>query len=253
MGCTCCRLCHSYAVETDTVQSNGYVNEALSCPPSESDWSKTQTITITDLLNEEQKKLERDRTSGSQNPDAEEEKNNEKNYEIDSPTYILDLNSNGEIPKNNYPSADTPQQQDNDLKRISEEPECIQHELIDSTQKTSSLTESAILDVLNDDLLKHSDHKSGSLGSDQEHAPKPNGDPPEEPQRDYESSTGLMSEEPIVKDKSSLVALMLARNSLREPISGASVQLQNYDVDPDVAEALAAIEAALAGEYFDDS
>ncbi|OCT99422.1 uncharacterized protein LOC108698063 [Xenopus laevis] len=243
MGCNCCRLCHSYTVETDTVQGNGYVNEALSCPPSESDWSKTETITITDLLNEEQKKLERDKLRGSQDPHAGEEKNNEKNYEIDPPTYILDLNSNGEIPENNYHSPTT-DSQDNGIKRVSEEPECIQHELISSTQKTSSLTESAILDVLNDDLLlKHSDHNSDSLGNDQKHAPKS-----DEPQSEHKSSTVLKGEEQIVNDKSSLVALMLARNSLRGPLSGPSVGPQNDDVDPDVAEALAALAAALAGE-----
>ncbi|KAE8629355.1 hypothetical protein XENTR_v10000454 [Xenopus tropicalis] len=252
MGCNCCRLCHSYAIETDGVQGNGYVNEALSCPPSVKDWSRTQTITITDLLNEEQKKLERDRLSGLQDPHAGEEKNNEKNYEIDPPTYILDLNSHGE---NNYYSSptDTPRQQDNDIKRISEEPECFQHQFINSAQKTSSLTESAILDVLNDDLLlKHSDHKSGSPTSNQEHAQKSHGHPPEVPVSDHKSVTVLMCEEPIVKDKSSLVALMLARNSLRGT-SGSTVHPQNEDLDPDVAEALAALAAALAGEYFEDS
>ncbi|XP_075424119.1 PDCD10 and GCKIII kinases-associated protein 1 isoform X1 [Ascaphus truei] len=287
MGCNCCRILSSCMFNPEEPQSNGYVNEAHSYTLSEHDISKSQTIKISERKNEDLKIIDHDRVTGSQDAYNVTEKTKVKNGEADSkgptvyasPYPILHFNLNGEIKENtrssrefDYPSIgnrlqskNPPYQhgfdQDTNIELPSEEPECIQHE---ATQENNSLTESAMLDVQNDDLtFEHFDCTRNSyfstVYSDHRYLQKSGGEPPQGYINEHRSSVSLTHSGPsMTPNEPSVVALMLLRNStegMKRNSTKKHFSKEIYPddvVDADVAEALAALEAAIAGEMFED-
>ncbi|XP_075045199.1 PDCD10 and GCKIII kinases-associated protein 1 isoform X2 [Mixophyes fleayi] len=278
MGCNCCRMLNSYMFKPQEPQTNGYVNEAHSY---EHDRSKSPTVKISELRNEGHNVFQQDMFTGSHDLYNVPEKINDKTDEADlreptsiSSNAVLNINFTGEVKHDGHsfqpndsvqtksPSHQHGLHQNSNLKQNSDEPECIQHELCESIQEnTSSLTESAIVEVISAKLkLEPSNRLSNSsdfngLPGEENWAEDANTDPPDK--SNHGSSTSLADKVPKGKSREpSLVALMIERNSARN--SKKSVIITNGfqpedDLDPDVAEALAALAAAIAGEEFEDN
>ncbi|XP_072262445.1 uncharacterized protein [Pyxicephalus adspersus] len=269
MGCNCCRMLNRYMFKPQEPHTNGYVNEAHN---NEQERSKSPTIKISELMNEGPIII--DRFTGSQDLYNVSEKINAKNDESDSSNpvtvssySILNNNFTGEIKEQDAhysQSADKTQTSTHslegnaDLIHNSDEPECIQHELYGSIQENNSFTESVTPEVerrsftfespnsisnfsdLNE-LYKSEDFVQGAYAC-----------PPDKCSQDLNSSTvdTVRSKEP------SLISLVIERNSARGSKKGSIVANGIYaedDLDPDVAEALAALAAAIAGEDFEES
>ncbi|XP_068127955.1 uncharacterized protein C4orf19 homolog [Hyperolius riggenbachi] len=272
MGCNCCRMLNSYMFKPQELHTNGYVNEAHSY---EHDRSKSPTIKISELMNEGHNVIERDKFTGSQVLYGEPEKINAKYDEADSSNpatvssyAILNINFVDESKEqdghsshsgDNFQSKIPPHgsEQDGDLNQNSDEPECIQHELCGSIQGNNSLTESAILEVGGSTLTLNIPD-SLSYTSDLNELPTKQDceDPylPDTSNHDYVlSNAGTV---PITSSGiPTQVSASFERSSLRDSKKASTItngiHLED-DLDPDVAEALAALAAAIAGEDYED-
>ncbi|KAM4709886.1 PDCD10 and GCKIII kinases-associated protein 1 [Discoglossus pictus] len=254
MGCNCCRMVKSSTFEPEETQSNGYVNEGHSYTSSELDCSKTQTIKISDL-HDDLRRIEHDRFSGSQDFYNDSEKDNVKADEMasnaintyTSPYPVLHFNINGEISHNidnprelPYPmnGNGTWSSEDTILKLAAEQPECVQQEFYEANEVTqeNSLTESAILDIQNGNVTLE---QYGCISEKDNHG--------------LHSLTS--NKEPYTRATENLVAQMIQRNSLRDMKRQSQDKyfIGDDEVDADVAEALAALAAAIAGEDFEDN
>lgn len=280
MLCSICNilLFFSYMFKPQELPTHGYVNEAHSY---EHDRSKSPTIKISELMNEGYNIIERDRFTGSHNLYNAPEKINARTDEADStePTSfssfaVLNENFIGDVKdqddqssqsNDNLQSTLTSSQHtlniSNGHTSNSDEPECIQHELSGSMPENISLTESAILEVKSSDLNLESSDDIGnymqinSLPKEANYVHDSNKDPPDK--ADHGSSS--LSDDYIFVEQSiipSLVDLMIERNAARGSKKGTivtnGVSLEDDDMDPDVAEALAALAAAIAGEEYED-
>ncbi|KAM5192951.1 PDCD10 and GCKIII kinases-associated protein 1 isoform 2-T2 [Mantella aurantiaca] len=271
MGCNCCRMLNSYMFKPQEPHTNGYVNEAHSY---ENDRSKSPTIKISELMNEGQNII--DRFTGSQDLYSVSEKIIAKNDEVDSSDavtvssyMVLNINFAGEIKEQD---AHTSQFNDNlqtktsthsleqnvDLSHNSHEKECIQYELCESDQETNSYTESATLEtqrsMLTLDSINSISNSSGLNEFPESEDFAQGSYPPEKCSHDFSSPTtdivsNIRSKEP------SLISLIIERNSARASKKGSVITngIQSEDdLDPEVAEALAALAAAIAGEEYED-
>ncbi|XP_063807161.1 uncharacterized protein LOC134995305 isoform X2 [Pseudophryne corroboree] len=275
MGCNCCRMLNSYMFKPQEPQTNGYVNEAHSL---EHDHSTSPTIKISELKNEGHGVTEQDRFSGSPDIYNVPEKNNAKPDNVDSREPVsfssnafLNINFTGDIKQVDHPSrSNTDLQtkspshqhdmdQHSNLKRNSDEPECIQHELCEPMEENNSLTESAILEAASSQLTLQTSNPSMSSvlnGPGKKNwLLDANTEPPDK--NNLGSSSSLAEEATSGSSgEPSLVALMIkrtiARNSNKGLVGAHGVHLED-DMDPDVAEALAALAAAIAGEELEDS
>ncbi|XP_040274935.1 uncharacterized protein LOC120990283 [Bufo bufo] len=277
MGCNCCRMLNSYMFKPQEQPTNGYVNEAHSY---DHDRSMSPTIKISELMSEGYNIIERDRFTGSHDLYNGPEKINARTDEADSTepysfsSYaILNGNFIGDDKEqdahssqshDNLQSTPTSSQDrldtSNDHRTNSDEPECIQHELSGSMQENISLTESAILEVQSCNLHLESSNDIGnitqfiSLPKEAHHVHDSNKDP------SYTAAHGSRSpsDDHVFIDRSrppSLVHLIIERSAARGSKKGILVTNGPYleeDMDPDVAEALAALAAAIAGEEYED-
>ncbi|KAG8591647.1 hypothetical protein GDO81_000255 [Engystomops pustulosus] len=244
--------------------TNGYVNEAHSY---DHDRSKSPTIKISELMNEGCNVIERDRFSGSHDLYNPPEKINVKTDEADStgPTSsssYATLNENliGDVKEaddHSYQSHDNEQlthtssQQKlripNGHTTNSDEPECIQHELSGSIPENISLTESAILEVKSSNLNLEFD----GVTTEKNYANDSNKDPPDK--ADIGSNSPSDDHGSIQRSRfPSLVDLMIERSVSRgsKKLVVTNGEFLDDDLDPDVAEALAALAAAIAGEEY---
>ncbi|XP_069600721.1 uncharacterized protein C4orf19 homolog isoform X1 [Ranitomeya imitator] len=274
MGCNCCRMLNSYMFKPHEIPSNGHVNEARSY---EHDRSKSPTIKISELMNEGYNIIERDRFTDSHDLYNPPEKINAKTDDADStepsfsPYEALNENFIEDVKEqDNYSSQSTDnnltsthlssQHIPNDHTANSDEPECMQHELSGSILENISLTESAILEVKTSDLNLESSTDIGkviqfdSLPKEANYVQDPNKDPPDK--ADPGSSSQSNEHVPIERSRfPSLIDLMIERSAARGSSKRKVVTngaILEEDMDPDVAEALAALAAAIAGEEYED-
>ncbi|KAG9479634.1 hypothetical protein GDO78_011584 [Eleutherodactylus coqui] len=276
MGCNCCKMLNSYMFKPQEPSTNGYVNEAHSY---EHERSKSPTIKISELMNEGYNIIERDGFSGSHDLYNVPEKINVTNDDADSSRppnsssnavlnekFIVDVKERDDRSSesnSNRQSTHTSSQEKlaipNDYITNSDEPECIQHQLYGSMQENISLTESAILEVKSSSLnLEFSNDveniQLNGFGNEANHVCDSNKDPPEK--ADNESSSPSNGHDLIERSRfPSLIELMLERNVARGSkkctIVTNGIHVED-DMDPDVAEALAALAAAIAGEEYED-
>ncbi|KAM9330380.1 uncharacterized protein PAF06_012738 [Gastrophryne carolinensis] len=270
MGCNCCRMLNREMFKPHELQTNGYINEGH---VYEHDHSKSPTIKISDRINVGQNIIEQDGFTGLQDPYNVPQKIIARNDETDSsdPTTVSSyaiLNSNfvGDTEDQNSRSSpfDNLEKKTNtleetiDFNKVSDEPECIQHELCNSIQE-NSLTESAIMEVGGSNLILDPP-RSISNSCDLNELPKNkdfelqmNMHIPDKSSHDSIESTACTA--PRSKE-AALIALMIERSTARgsKKSSGITSVIQQEDaMDPDVAEALEALAAAIAGEEFEDS
>ncbi|XP_018416767.1 PREDICTED: uncharacterized protein LOC108790905 [Nanorana parkeri] len=273
MGCSCCKILNSYMFKPQEPHTNGYVNEAHNY---EHDRSKSPTIKISELMKEGHNVI--DRFTGSQDLYSVSEKINGKNDEVDSgdpvtvSSYaVLNINFSGEIKEqdahysqsdDNWPTKTSTQslQQNVDLSHNSDEPECIQHELCGSVQENNSFTESVTLEAERSGLTLDSSN-SISNSSDVNELPESEGF--EHDAGAYSSDNDRHDSNPSTVDtdstmrskEPSLISLMIERSSARgskkDAIITNGIDTED-DLDPDIAEALAALADAIAGEDFED-
>ncbi|CAN2388517.1 hypothetical protein PRIEUP_LOCUS16463 [Pristimantis euphronides] len=276
MGCNCCKMLNSYMFKPQEPPTNGYVNEAHSY---EHDRSKLPTIKISELMNEGYNIIERDIFTGSHDLYNVPEKINVATIEADSgrPTsfssypvfnenFIGDVKEDGHSTQSNenLQSTQTLSQHTLDIPNPhttnSDEPECIQHELYGSMQENISLTESAILEGKSSNLNLEASDDIGNIillnGLPQEanYLHDSNKEPPDK--TDHGSSSP--SDDLVLLERSrfpSLIELLLERNIARGSKKCTIITNGVYpdeDMDPDVAEALAALAAAIAGEEYEE-
>ncbi|CAH2299996.1 Hypothetical predicted protein [Pelobates cultripes] len=267
MGSICCRMLQRRMLESEGTQSNGYVNEAHSY--TEHDQSISQTVKISELKNEDFRITEQESQTDSQDVYNTTEKTKtditddtvSKLSSTPASTYLtLNLYPIGEeiIEQNSKTESDSTLlsnnssgfDQDSNFKRNSEELESAQDEFYDCTSENNSLTESAIHNV----SIKHGDDMMDFISvapasDDQGHIL--NSD-------DY-LSNHLFREPSVRSDDSSIVAQLIIKHSIRCMKRGSTnkhirdgSQAEDDDMDPDVAEALAALAAAIAGEEFEE-
>ncbi|XP_069832591.1 uncharacterized protein C4orf19 homolog [Dendropsophus ebraccatus] len=277
MGCNCCRMLNSYMFKPQELPTNGYVNEAHSY---EHDRSKSPTIKISELMNEGYNIIERDRFTGSHNLYNASEKINVKAdeagstvpasfslYAVSNENFIGDVKEQDDQSfqsDDNLHSTPTSSQRKleipNDHTKNTDEPECIQHELSASMQENISLTESAILEVKSSNLnLEYSNEigditQFNGLPKEANHVH----DSSKNPHGNTDHGSCSPSGDHVFIQRSrppSLVDLMIERNASRGSKKGTIVidgVFLEDDMDPDVAEALAALAAAIAGEEYED-
>lgn len=254
--------------------TNGYVNEGHNY---EHDRSKSPTIKISELINDGHNVI--DRFTGSQDLYSVSEKINAKN-EVDSSSpitvssyMVLNINFAGEVKEQDahYSQSDDnletktsthSLEQNVDLSHKSDEPECNQHALCRSVQETISFTESVTLESERSKLTLHSPNSISNC-SDLNELPESknvvqgaDAYPPNEVRHDYSSSTEdtedtfstMRSNEPFLI--SQMIERRSARGSKKDSIVANGIHTED-DLDPDVAEALAALAAAIAGEEFE--
>ncbi|KAM4050685.1 PDCD10 and GCKIII kinases-associated protein 1 [Anomaloglossus baeobatrachus] len=273
MGCNCCRMLNSYMFKPQELQTNGHVNEAHSY---EHDRSKSPTIKISELMNEGYNIIERDRFTSSQDLYNPPEKINAKTddahsmepslspYAAFNENFIDDIKEqDGQSPQSTEklsPTHPSSKRILNDQTANSDEPECMQHELSGSIQENVSLTESAILEVKSSNLTLVS-------SNDMEIVIQLTGHPNEEnyiqdsskdpPDRDYPEDSSQSNEHVLIERSRfpSLIDLMIERSVARDSKKCkvvTNLAILDDDMDPDVAEALAALAAAIAGEEYED-
>ncbi|XP_056412349.1 uncharacterized protein C4orf19 homolog [Hyla sarda] len=277
MGCNCCRMLNSYMFKPQELPTNGYVNEAHNY---EHDRTMSPTIKISELMNEGYNIIERDRFTGSHNFYNASEKINAKDDEADSTgqasfssyavsneNFIGDVKEqDGHVSQSNDNLHSTPTSSHQNLETPeghttnSDEPECIQHELSGSMQENISLTESAILEVKNSNLNLESYNDIGNttqfngLLKEENVEQYPNIDLQDN--ADCGSCPPLDDHDLIQRSRPpSLVDVMIERNIARgskKGIIAIDEEVLEDDMDPDVAEALAALAAAIAGEDYED-
>ncbi|XP_077333783.1 PDCD10 and GCKIII kinases-associated protein 1 [Lithobates pipiens] len=274
MGCNCCRMLNSYMFKPQEPHTNGYVNEAHNY---EHDRSKSPTIKISELINDGHNVI--DRFTGSQDLYSVSEKINAKN-EVDSSNpvtvssyMVLNINFAGEVKEQDahYSQSDDNLQtktsthsleQNVDLSHNSDEPECMQHELCGSIQETISFTESVTLESERSKLTLNSPNSISNcsglneLPESENFVQSADTNPPNKVSHDYSSSTedtkdtvyAMRSNEPFLI--SQMIERSSARGSKKDSIIVNGIHTED-DLDPDVAEALAALAAAIAGEEFE--
>lgn len=254
--------------------TNGYVNEAHNY---ERDRTKSPTIKISELINDGHNVI--DRFTGSQDLYSVSEKINAKN-EVDSSSpvtvssyMVLNINFAGEVKEQDahYSQSDDNLQtktsthsleQNVDFSLNSDEPECIQHELSGPVQENISFTESVTLESERSKLTLNSPNSiSNCLGlnelpESENFVQSADAYPPNKVSHDYSSSTEdtedtvytMRSNEPFLI--SQMIERSSARGSKKDSIIANGIHTED-DLDPDVAEALAALAAAIAGEEFE--
>ncbi|XP_073502335.1 uncharacterized protein C4orf19 homolog [Phyllobates terribilis] len=273
MGCNCCRMLNSYMFKPQELPTNGHVNEAHNY---EHDRSKSPTIKISELMNEGYNIIERDRFTDSHDLYNPPEKINAKTDDSNSteprfsPYAALNENFIDDVKEqddNSSQSTDkltlthpSSQHIPNDYTANSDEPECMQHELSGSILENISLTESAILEVKSSNLSLESSTEIGNviqfngLPKEENYVHDSNKDPPDK--ADPESSSQSNEHIPIERSRfPSLIDLMIERSVTRDSRKSKVVTngtILEDDMDPDVAEALAALAAAIAGEEYED-
>ncbi|XP_073430829.1 uncharacterized protein C4orf19 homolog [Dendrobates tinctorius] len=272
MGCNCCRMLNSYMFKPQELPSNGHVNEARSY---EHDRSKSPTIKISELMNEGYNIIEREGFTDSHNLYIPPEKINAKTDDAEStepsfsPYAALNENFIYDKEQDDYSSQSTDnltsthlscQHIPNDHTANSDKPECMQHERSGSILENISLTESAILEVKTSYLNLESSTDIGNdiqfdgLPKEANYVEDSNKDPPDK--ADLGSRSQSNEHIPIERSRfPSLIDLMIERSSARGSSKSKVVTngaILEDDMDPDVAEALAALAAAIAGEEYED-
>lgn len=247
--------------------TNGYVNEAHHY---ENDHSKSPTIKITELMNEGHSIL--DKFTGSQDLYCVSEKINGKYDDVESSAPVtvsshaaLNINSAEEIKEQDghYSQSDDnlqtktsshSLQQNVDLSHNSDEPECIQHELSRSLQDANSFTESVTLKAQRSTLSLDSTNSIGNSSDLNELHESEDFVQRAANMGSYDSGLSTLdtvstirSEEP---PETSLTIESKTRGSKKGLIITNGIHKED-DLDPDVAEALAALAAAIAGEEYE--
>ncbi|XP_053560041.1 uncharacterized protein LOC128650252 isoform X2 [Bombina bombina] len=272
MGCNCCRMLQSSTIHSDEPHSNGYdgyINEGHSYTQSEYEDYKSQTVN--ELNSKNLKKIDHEIFTHSQDETIISEKKNEtpsKALTTDSSPYPnLKFNTNVEV-KNYSSETDNPYidnssqslssatenvfNEEPGLKLTSEELECLKKEKNCLTEKTMLKRQNETYDSINnsDISIVHTDN--------QQQVEKANGLLPGG-LSNHRLDSLITSADACVTRNESLVARIILRNSSRD----RKRQSRNKhliadghaedDIDADVAEALAALAAAIAGEDFEDN
>ncbi|KAM3937266.1 PDCD10 and GCKIII kinases-associated protein 1 [Leptodactylus fuscus] len=279
MGCNCCKMLNSYMFKPQEPPTNGYVNEAHIY---EHDRSTSPTIKISELMNEGYNIIERDRFTGPHDLYNAPEKINAKTDEADAteptslPSYTIinenfvddvkDRDDSSSQSNDNLQSTSSHTSSQHRLDKPdehtanSDEPECIQHELSGSMQENTSLTESAILEVKSSYLNLVPSNDNGTVIQFNGPAKVVNyvQDSNNDPSDEVNHGPSSPSDDHVTIERSrfpSLVDIMIERSVARGSKKGIIVTNGIYlddDLDPDVAEALAALAAAIAGEECED-